>query len=55
MYRQAEAKAAAYHDELRQWSRIELVRVLGDPAATTDIFPRPQTPAGPPTANDTKE
>jgi hypothetical protein len=39
--RQADARAAGHRDELRAWARSELVRVLGDPAATNDILPRP--------------
>jgi len=38
-WRQADARAAAHRDELRAWARSELVRVLGDPAATNDILP----------------
>ena len=38
-WRQADAGAAAHRDELRAWARSELVRVLGDPAATNDILP----------------
>ena len=40
-WRQANARAGAHRDELRAWARSELVRVLGDPAATSDILPRP--------------
>lgn len=38
-WRQADARAAARRDERRAWARSELVRVLGDPAATNDILP----------------
>jgi hypothetical protein len=38
-WRQADAWDAAHRDELRAWARSELVRVLGDPAATNDILP----------------
>ena len=38
-WRQADSRAAAHRDELRAWARSELVRVLGDPAATNDILP----------------
>jgi len=33
--------ADAHRDELLAWARLELARVLGDPAATNDILPRP--------------
>ena len=42
-WRQADARAAAHRDELRAWARSELVRVLGDPAATNDILPPAST------------
>jgi hypothetical protein len=42
-WRQADARAAAYRAELRAWARSELVRVLGDPAATNDILPPTRT------------
>jgi hypothetical protein len=42
-WRQADARAAAHRDELRAWARGELVRVLGDPAATNDILPPAST------------
>ena len=42
-WRQADARAAAHRDELRAWARSELVRVLGDPAATNDILPPART------------
>jgi hypothetical protein len=42
-WRQADARAAAHSDELRAWARSELVRVLGDPAATNDILPPSRT------------
>ncbi len=35
------AEVAARCAQLKAWSRIELTRVLGDPAATNDIYPRP--------------
>ncbi len=35
------AESAARCEQLKAWSRIELTRVLGDPAATNDIYPRP--------------
>jgi hypothetical protein len=42
-WRQADARAAAHRAELRAWARSELVRVLGDPAATNDILPPSRT------------
>ncbi len=35
------AEVAARCEQLKAWSRIELTRVLGDPAATNEIYPRP--------------
>jgi hypothetical protein len=40
-WRRANAGADARRDELQAWARLELVRLLGDPAATNDILPRP--------------
>ena len=42
-WRQADARAAAHRGELRAWARSELVRVLGDPAATNHILPPART------------
>ncbi len=42
-WRQADGRAAAHRDELRAFARSELVRVLGDPAATNDILPPAST------------
>jgi hypothetical protein len=42
-WRQTDARAAGYREELRAWARSELVRVLGDPAATNDILPPAST------------
>jgi hypothetical protein len=40
-WRRADAAAGARRDELQAWARLELARLLGDPAATNDILPRP--------------
>lgn len=40
-WRQADAAAEAHRDQLLAWARVELARVLADPAATNDILPRP--------------
>jgi hypothetical protein len=42
-WRRADAAAGARRDELQAWARLELVRLLADPAATNDILPRPDT------------
>lgn len=39
LYGQAANAVAARGNERRAWARIELIRVLGDPAATNDILP----------------
>lgn len=38
---QAEARAEAHTAQLRAHAELELVRILGDPGATSDILPRP--------------
>lgn len=45
-WRRADAAAGARRDELQAWARLELVRLLADPAATNDILPRPDTGTG---------
>jgi len=39
--RLAKQAADAHRDQLLAWARLELARVLGDPAATNDVLPRP--------------
>jgi len=39
--RLAKQAANAHRDQLLAWARLELARVLGDPAATNDVLPRP--------------
>lgn len=51
-WRQAIAAAEAHRDELLAHTRLELTRVLGDPAATTDILPRPTNNPPHPTENE---
>jgi len=41
--RLAKQAANAHRDQLLAWARIEIARVLGDPAATNDVLPRPVT------------